>query len=54
MLTWITVTPPAQIMGEILVCVCTYFGFDLPVTIPYYQPGNAGLPVRNPLATRFA
>jgi len=31
--------------------VSAYFGFDLPVTFPYYQGGNAGQPIQNPLAT---
>ena len=40
-----------QIKGEIVARVSAYFGFDLPVTFPYYQSGNAGQPVQNPLAT---
>lgn len=32
--------------------VSAYFGFDLPVTFPYYQGGNAGQPIQNPLATQ--
>ena len=44
-------TRRAQIKGEIVARVSAYFGFDLPVTFPYYQGGNAGQPVRNPLAT---
>lgn len=43
-------TRRAQIKGEIVARVSAYFGFDLPVTFPYYQGGNTG-PVRNPLAT---
>ena len=31
--------------------VSAYFGFDLPVTFPYYQGGNAGRPIQNPLLT---
>lgn len=41
----------AQIKGEIVARVSAYFGFDLPVTFSYYQGGNAGQPVQNPLAT---
>ena len=44
-------TRRAQIKGEIVARVSAYFGFDLPVTFPYYQGGNAGQPVHNPLAT---
>ena len=44
-------TRRAQIKGEIVASVSAYFGFDLPVTFPYYQGGNAGQPVQNPLAT---
>ena len=44
-------TRRAQIKGEIVARVSAYFGFDLPVTFPYYQSGNAGQPVQNPLAT---
>ena len=44
-------TRRAQITGEIVARVSAYFGFDLHVTFPYYQGGNAGQPVRNPLAT---
>ncbi len=44
-------TRRAQIKGEIVARVSTYFGFDLPVTFPYYQGGNAGQPIQNPLAT---
>ncbi len=44
-------TRRAQIKGEIVARVSQYFGFELPVTFPYYQGGNAGQPVRNPLAT---
>lgn len=44
-------TRRAQIRGEIVARVSAYFGFDLPVTFPYYQGANAGQPVRNPLAT---
>lgn len=43
-------TRRAQIKGEIVARVSAYFGFDLPVTFPYYQGGNTG-PIRNPLAT---
>ncbi len=41
----------AQIKGEIVARVSAYFGFDLPVTFPYYQGANAGQPIQNPLAT---
>ena len=44
-------TRRAQIKGEIVARVSAYFGFELPVTFPYYQGGNAGEPVKNPLAT---
>lgn len=44
-------TRRAQIKGEIVAKVSSYFGFDLPVTFPYYQGGNAGKPIQNPLAT---
>ena len=44
-------TRRAQIRGEIVASVSNYFGFDLPVTFPYYQGGNAGKPVQNPLGT---
>ena len=44
-------TRRAQIKGEIVARVSAYFGFDLPVTFPYYQGGNAGQPIKNPLAT---
>ena len=39
-------TRRAQISGEIVARVSAYFGFDLPVTFPYYQGANAGQPVR--------
>jgi hypothetical protein len=44
-------TRRAQIKGEIVAQVSKYLGFELPVTFPYYQGGNAGKPVSNPLAT---
>jgi hypothetical protein len=44
-------TRRAQIKGEIVARVSEYFGFDLPLTFPYYQGGNAGQPIQNPLAT---
>jgi len=44
-------TRRAQIKGDIVARVSAYFGFDLPVTFPYYQGGNAGQPVQNPLGT---
>jgi hypothetical protein len=44
-------TRRAQIAGEIVARVSEYFGFDLPVTFPYYQGANAGEPIQNPLAT---
>ena len=40
-----------EIRGEIVARVSQYFGFELPVSFPYYQGANAGAPVRNPLAT---
>ena len=45
-------TRRAQITGEIVARVSAYFGFELPVTFPYYAGGNAGQPVQNPLATK--
>jgi hypothetical protein len=45
-------TRRAQIKGEIVARVSSYFGFELPVTFPYYQGANAGQPVQNPLATQ--
>jgi hypothetical protein len=45
-------TRRAQIKGEIVAQVSKYFGFELPVTFPYYQGGSAGQPVQNPLATQ--
>jgi len=45
-------TRRAQIKGEIVARVSAYFGFELPVTFPYYQGANAGKPVQNPLATQ--
>ena len=39
-------TRRSQIKGEIVAKVSAYFGFDLPVTFPYYAGGNAGQPVR--------
>ncbi len=44
-------TRRAQIKGQVVAEVSKYFGFELPVTYPYYQGGNAGQPIRNPLAT---
>lgn len=44
-------TRRAQITGEIVARVSAYFGFDLPLTFPYYQGANAGQPIQNPLAT---
>jgi len=44
-------TRRAQIKGEIVARVSAYFGFDLPLTFPYYQGGNVGQPIQNPLAT---
>ncbi len=44
-------TRRAQIKGEVVARVSAYFGFDLPVAFPYYQGGNAGQPIVNPLAT---
>lgn len=43
-------TRRAQIKGEIVARVSEYFGFDLPESFPYYQGGNAGQPVQNPLS----
>jgi len=34
-----------------LALVSSYFGFDLSVTFPYCQGGNAGQPGQNPLVT---
>jgi hypothetical protein len=47
-------TRRSQITGEIVARVSAYFGFDLPVTFPYYAGGNAGQPVQNPLANPAA
>jgi hypothetical protein len=44
-------TRRAQIPGEVVARVSEYFGFDLPVSFPYYQGANPGAPVQNPLAT---
>ena len=44
-------TRRAQIKGEIVARVSAYFGFELPVTFPYYQGANTGQPIQNPLAT---
>ena len=44
-------TRRAQIPGEIVARVSQYFGFDLPVSFPYYQGASGGLPIQNPLAT---
>ncbi|MFO7585489.1 MAG: hypothetical protein R6W69_12225 [Anaerolineales bacterium] len=44
-------TRRAQITGEVVARVSAYFGFDLPVTFPYYQGANAGQPIQNPLAS---
>ena len=44
-------TRRAQIKGEIVARVSAYLGFELPVTLPYYQGGNAGKPIQNPLST---
>lgn len=44
-------TRRAQIPGEIVARVSEYLGFELPVAFPYYQGGNAGQPIENPLAT---
>ncbi len=43
-------TRRSQISGEVVARVSEYFGFDLPVTFPYYQGANPGAPVQNPLA----
>ena len=43
-------TRRSQISGEVVARVSEYFGFELPVTFPYYQGGNTG-PVENPLGT---
>lgn len=45
-------TRRAQITGEIVTRVSAYFGFDLPLSFPYYQGSNAGQPIQNPLATK--
>lgn len=44
-------TRRAQIKGEVVARVSAYFGFDLPVTFPYYEGANVGLPIQNPLTT---
>jgi hypothetical protein len=44
-------TRRATITGEVVARVSAYFGFELPVTFPYYQGASAGQPVQNPLAT---
>src|ERR1044071_8946220 len=44
-------TRRAQIAGEVVARVSAYFGFELPVTFPYYQGATAAAPVQNPLAT---
>ncbi len=44
-------TRRAQIAGEIVARVSEYFGFELPLTFPYYQGANAGQPIQNPLGT---
>lgn len=43
-------TRRSQIKGEVVAAVSGYFGFELPVSFPYYSGGNAGQPVQNPLA----
>ena len=40
-------TRRAQIKGEIVARVSAYFGFELPLTFPYYQGANAGQPIQN-------
>lgn len=45
-------TRRAQITGEVVARVSAYFGFELPVTFPYYAGASAGQPVQNPLATQ--
>jgi hypothetical protein len=44
-------TRRAQIKGEIVARVSAYFGFELPLTFPYYQGANDGQPIQNPLVT---
>jgi hypothetical protein len=44
-------TRRSQIKGEVVARVSQYLGFELPTTFPFYQGGNAGRPVQNPLAT---
>ncbi|MBN8579029.1 MAG: hypothetical protein J0L96_00050 [Anaerolineae bacterium] len=44
-------TRRAQIKGEIVARVSEYFGFELPLTFPYYQGANAGQSIQNPLGT---
>jgi hypothetical protein len=41
-------TRRSQIKGEIVSQVSEYFGFELPVSFPFYQGGSTG-PVTNPL-----
>lgn len=45
-------TRRSQITGEVVARVSEYFGFELPVTFPYYAGASAGQPVQNPLATQ--
>lgn len=45
-------TRRAQIKGEIVARVSEYFGFELPLTFPYYSGANAGQPIQNPLGTQ--
>ncbi len=44
-------TRRAQIKSEIVARVSEYFGFELPLTFPYYQGANVGQPIQNPLGT---
>lgn len=43
-------TRRSQIKGEVVAAVSGYFGFELPVSFPYYAGASAGQPVQNPLA----
>jgi len=46
-----TMASIAALTVLVLARVSTCFGFDLPVTSPYYQSANAGQPLQNPLAS---
>lgn len=46
-------TRRTKIKGEIVARVSVYFGFDLPVTFPYFQGANAGQPIQIPLGCQI-